>query len=566
LSEEFQALLILKLFECVLLTDLLLLLTIIIFFMKNLLLLGDEAIAQAALDAGLSGMYAYPGTPSTEIMEYIQSSKDASSRNVHRSWSANEKTAMEAALGMSYAGKRAMVAMKHVGLNVAADGFINSAMTGVNGGVVVVSADDPSMHSSQNEQDSRFYGKFAMVPCFEPSNQQEAYEMIFDAFETSEKYKLPVLFRITTRLAHSRANVQLKDVLPEKKFCLPPDPHQFVLLPAIARKKYKNLLSSYESLRYDIRISKYNIFKDGRNRGLGIIACGIAYNYLLENIGEAKDDFPILKIAAYPFPKDLITDLTSRCEEVLVLEEGAPIIEEALRGILDNGIKIYGRLDQTVPRDGELNPSIVARALGLPVSFGVEVPAIVKTRPPSFCRGCGHADMYNSLNEAINQFGPGRVFSDIGCYTLGALPPYNAIYSCVDMGASVTMAIGAADAGLFPSVAVIGDSTFTHSGMTGLLDAVVKNSPVTIIISDNSTTGMTGGQQSLATGRLEQICEGIGVEHEHIRVLVPLRKNHEENVRIMKEEFEYKGVSVIIAARECIQTATKRKRSETSGD
>ena len=218
--------------------------------MKKLLLLGDEAIAQAALDAGLSGMYAYPGTPSTEIMEFIQTSLDAADRNVHRQWSSNEKTAMEAALGMSYAGKRAMVAMKHVGLNVAADGFINSAITGVNGGLIIVSADDPSMHSSQNEQDSRFYGKFAFVPCFEPSDQQEAYDMVFDAFEVSEKYKLPVLLRITTRLAHSRASVKRKEVLPERKLSLPVDPMQFILLPANARKKYKTLLSSYESLKY----------------------------------------------------------------------------------------------------------------------------------------------------------------------------------------------------------------------------------------------------------------------------------------------------------------------------
>ncbi len=531
--------------------------------MKRLLLLGDEAIAQAALDAGLSGMYAYPGTPSTEIMEYIQSSGEAADRNIHRNWSSNEKTAMEAALGMSYAGKRAMVAMKHVGLNVAADGFINSAMTGVNGGLLLVSADDPSMHSSQNEQDSRFYAKFAFVPCFEPSNQQEAYDMIFDAFEVSEKYRLPVLFRITTRLAHSRASVELKELLPEKKLSLPSDIYQFVLLPAFARKKYKTLLSSYESLRYDYRISKYNNFKDGRKRDIGIITCGIAYNYLLENIVECIDDFPVLKIAAYPFPKDLILDITGRCKEILILEEGAPFIEEALRGILDNGIKIWGRLDGTIPRDGELNPAIVAKALGLPVSYGKEVPAIVKMRPPSFCKGCGHADMFNSLNEAIKPYGPGRVFSDIGCYTLAALPPYNAIYSCVDMGASVTMAVGAADAGLFPSVAVIGDSTFTHSGMTGLLDAVIKNSSVTIIISDNSTTGMTGGQQSQATGRLEQICAGIGVIKDHLKVIVPLRKNHEENVRIMRGEFEYDGVSVIIATRECIQTAVKGKKQKS---
>lgn len=530
--------------------------------MKKLLLLGDEAIAQAAIDAGLSGMYAYPGTPSTEIMEFIQSSKDASARNIHREWSSNEKTAMEAALGMSYAGKRAMVAMKHVGLNVAADGFINSALTGVNGGLVVVSADDPSMHSSQNEQDSRFYGKFAFVPCFEPSDQQEAYDMVFDAFEVSEKYKTPVLFRITTRLAHSRASINLKSVMNENKLSLPADPLQFVLLPSIARKKYKSLLLSYESLKSEKGLSKYNRIIDGRKSDLGIIACGIAFNYLLENVGDSVNDFPILKISSYPFPKDLIKNITVRCKAILILEEGAPVVEEAIRGILDDGVKIYGRLDGTVPRDGELNPAIVARALGLPLSRGQEVPSLVQMRPPSFCNGCGHADMFNSISEALMPYGPGHVFSDIGCYTLAALAPYNAINSCVDMGASVTMAIGAADAGLFPSVAVIGDSTFTHSGMTGLLDAVVKNSQVTIIIADNSTTGMTGGQKSQATGRLEKICEGIGVDRDHLRMIVPLKKNHIENVSVLNEEFEYKGVSVVIASRECIQTSVKRKRTE----
>lgn len=530
--------------------------------MDKLLLLGDEAIAQAAIDAGLSGMYGYPGTPSTEIMEYIQASKEASGRNIHRIWSSNEKTAMEAALGMSYAGKRAMVAMKHVGLNVAADGFINSAITGVNGGLIVVSADDPSMHSSQNEQDSRFYAKFGFVPCFEPSNQQEAYDMVFDAFELSEKYKVPVMMRITTRLAHSRASVNLtKQPVPEKKLTLPSDPVQFVLLPALARKRYRNLLNVYEGIKLDTRIEKYNHFSDGKKREMGIIASGIAYNYLAENLNNSMNDIPVLKISAYPFPNDLVREIANRCKEILVLEEGYPLIEECLRGLLDNGIKIFGRLDGTVPRDGELNPAIVAKAIGLPASFGRDVPELVKMRPPSFCKGCGHIDMFNALIEAVKPFGPGHVFADIGCYTLGALPPYNAINSCVDMGASITMAIGAADAGLFPSVAVIGDSTFTHSGMTGLLDAVTKNSSVTIIISDNSTTGMTGGQESKATGRLEQICTGIGVEPRHLRTIIPLRKNHEENIRIMSEEINYKGLSVIIAARECIQTATRSRKA-----
>lgn len=539
--------------------------TLLIIDMKKLLLLGDEAVGQGAIDAGLSGMYAYPGTPSTEIMEYIQSSDQARQRNIHRIWSANEKTALEAALGMSYTGKRAMVAMKHVGLNVAADPFINSAVTGINGGLIVVAADDPSMHSSQNEQDSRFYGKFAFVPVFEPSDQQEAYNMVFDAFEISEKYRMPVLFRITTRLAHSRSAVGLRNPEPEKPFRLPSDPRQFVLLPSIARRKYKALLATYESLKYDNRITKYNIFRDGENRKIGVIACGIAYNYLIENFQETMPDFPVLRIAAYPFSKDIITDLISRCEEVLILEEGYPLVEESLRGILDIGIKVHGRLDGAVPRDGELNPSIVGRSVGLGSEKTLPVPAIVRSRPPSFCKGCGHSDTFNAVIDALKPYNSNGVFSDIGCYTLAALPPYNIINSCVDMGASVTMAVGAADAGLHPSVAVVGDSTFTHSGMTGLLDAVIKNSNVTIIISDNSTTGMTGGQVSHATGRLSKICEGLGVLSEHIRTITPLRKNHDENVRIMKEEFDYPGVSVIISSRECIQTATRHKKSVKSG-
>jgi len=530
--------------------------------MQKLLLLGDEAIAQGAIDAGISGMYAYPGTPSTEIMEYVQSSPEAKSGRIECRWSSNEKTAMESALGMSFCGKRAMVAMKHVGLNVAADAFINSAITGVNGGLIVVAADDPSMHSSQNEQDSRFYGKFAYVPVFEPRNQQEAYNMIFDAFELSEKYSTPVLLRIPTRLAHSRSGVERGEQIPEKKFNLPDDTKRFILMPLIARKRFKVLLDNYEKLQFDYRLGKYNTFRDGPDRTLGIIACGIAVNYLMENFIDDSLPYPLLSIATYPFSRDVIKDITGRCREILVLEEGYPLVEEQLRGILNEGRKVYGKLDGTIPRDGELNPDIVAAALGIEIKKGPPMPGIVRSRPPSFCKGCGHADMFNAIVEAIKPYGIQGVFSDIGCYTLAALPPYSCINSCVDMGASVTMAVGAADAGLFPSIAVIGDSTFTHSGMPGLLDAVVKNSPVTIIIADNLTTGMTGGQESNATGRLQGICTGIGVAPEHVRTIVPLPKNHEENVRILREEFEYRGPSVIIASRECIQAGARRRKSE----
>lgn len=534
--------------------------------MQKYILLGDEAIARAGVDAGISGMYAYPGTPSTEIMEYVQLLKNKGEVSISCEWSANEKSALETALGMSYTGKRAMAAMKHVGLNVAADAFINSAITGVNGGLLVVAADDPSMHSSQNEQDSRFYGKFAFVPVFEPSGQQEAYDMVFDAFELSEKYSVPVLIRITTRLAHSRAEVTSRRPHPQKQIRLPEDSSRFILMPAIARKRYKTVLGNYEKLKMENRLSKYNVFRDGHNRNLGIIACGLAWNYLMENFSDEQIPYPVLKISAYPFDKDIIMNITERCREILVLEEGYPFVEEQLRGILDDGRRIYGRMDGAIPRDGELTPDIVAKALGISTGSGPRVPDLVAPRPPSFCKGCGHADMFNAITEAMKPYPFNGVFSDIGCYTLAALPPYSAINSCVDMGASVTMAVGAADAGLHPSVAVIGDSTFTHSGMTGLLDAVVKNSNVTVIIADNQTTGMTGGQKSSGTGRLKDICTGLGVDHEHVRTIVPLRKNHEENVRIIREEIDFQGPSVIIASRECIQTAARRKKSENKSE
>jgi indolepyruvate ferredoxin oxidoreductase alpha subunit len=258
----------------------------------------------------------------------------------------------------------------------------------------------------------------------------------------------------------------------------------------------------------------------------------------------------------------MIAKLLDECETILVAEEGYPIIEEQLRGLLNRTGQIKGRLDGTLPRDGELNPNLLAKALGLLDTIGAPVPELVSPRPPALCQGCPHIDTYMALNEVMTQYGPGKVFSDIGCYTLGALPPYNAIYSTVDMGASITMAKGAADAGLSPCVAVIGDSTFTHSGMTSLLDAIYENTPITVFILDNSTTGMTGGQDSHAFGRLGAICKGLGVEEAHIRIINPLKQHHAENVKIMQEEIEYQGVSVIIPTRECIQTLRRKVKSQ----
>ncbi|MFZ2323428.1 MAG: thiamine pyrophosphate-dependent enzyme [Ignavibacteriaceae bacterium] len=530
--------------------------------MNRFLLLGAEAIAQGAVDAGMSGIYAYPGTPSTEITEYVQNNKVAIERKLHSQWSANEKTAMETALGMSYAGKRAMVCMKHVGLNVAADAFINSAITGVNGGLVVTVADDPSMHSSQNEQDSRYYGKFAMIPILEPANQQEAYDMAYEAFDLSEKLKVPVMIRITTRLSHSRAGVETRPLNDENKLKYPEDPIQFVLLPFNARKRYRGLLNIQSFMEQESERSFYNTYYPARNKSLGIIACGIAFNYLMENCPEKKCSYPILQIGQYPLPFIKVEKIINECENILVLEDGYPLVEEMLRGYLAKDTKIRGRLDGTIPRDGELNPDIVAKALGKEVKVGFEISSLVANRPPELCSGCSHRDIYSALNETMKEFGKQKVFSDIGCYTLGALPPWNSINSCVDMGASITMAKGAADAGVHPSVAVIGDSTFTHSGMTALLDCVYENTPVTIIISDNSTTAMTGGQASHATGKLEEICIGLGVKPEHIRTLTPLPKHHDEMVNVFREEMLYKGVSVVIPRRECIQTATRSKKEQ----
>ncbi len=530
--------------------------------MQKLLLLGAEAIAQGAIDGGMSGVYAYPGTPSTEITEYVQKNKVAKERNIHSKWSANEKTAMESALGMSYAGKRTMVCMKHVGLNVAADAFMNSAITGVNGGLVIAVADDPSMHSSQNEQDSRYYANFAMIPVLEPSSQQEAYEMTYYAFELSEKYKTPVMLRLTTRLSHSRAGVARLEMKNENKLKLPDNPKQFILLPAIARIRYKELLSNQVNFEIDSNNSKYNQYIEGANKSLGIIACGLAYNYLIENFEDFKVPYPVLKIGQYPLPRPYIEKLFEQCDEVLVLEDGYPVVESSLKGYLEKE-KVKGRLDGSLPRDGELNPNLVALALGIEQNINDIIPEIVRNRPPAMCPGCGHIDAYKALNESLEIYGKGRVFADIGCYTLGALEPFNAIDTCVDMGASITMAKGAADAGLIPAVAVIGDSTFTHSGITGLLDAVIEKTPITVLILDNATTGMTGGQDSHAFGKIEAICKGIGVEEEHIRVYNPLKKNHEEAVRMTNEELEYNGVSVIIPRRECIQTLNRRMRLKT---
>ena len=578
--------------------------------MKHLLL-GDEAIAQGAIDAGLSGVYAYPGTPSTEITEYIQGFESRKSRvesgesrvesgesrvesresrvesgesqPIQCRWAANEKTAMEAALGMSYMGKRAMVCMKHVGMNVCADAFMNAAITGVNGGLIVVAADDPSMHSSQNEQDSRFYAKFAMIPCLEPGNQQEAYDMMAYGFDLSERLKTPVLLRITTRMAHSRAVVETTDK-PRKqnRMSLPEDASHFILLPAFAKRNYAELVDLQPAFIAESETAGHNTYVKGKKPEKAILTTGIAYNYLMENNGERLmvngergqvtgdrlrvTDESILRITQYPLPEALIEQMVADgVKELLVIEEGQPVVEEMICGLVPSNVVVKGRLTGDLPRMGELTPDSVRQALGLKALPTYEKEAVVVGRPPALCQGCGHRDMYAALNEVAREYASPRIFGDIGCYTLGALSPFHAIHACVEMGASVTMAKGAADAGQHPAIAVIGDSTFTHSGMTGLLDCVNANANVVVLISDNLTTGMTGGQDSAGTGRLEQICQGLGVPAEHVRVVVPLPKNMEEIKQVLREEIDYPGTSVVIARRECIQTLKRHLKAAGKG-
>lgn len=543
-------------------------------------MLGDEAIALGALHSGLSGVYAYPGTPSTEITEFIQNATGygretyvicdhelKANGDIHSRWCSNEKTAMEAGLGMSYAGKRALVCMKHVGMNVCADPFVNSAITGVNGGLVILAADDPSMHSSQDEQDSRFYAKFAMIPVFEPSSQQEAYDMMADAYSLSESLRLPVMMRVVTRLAHSRANVEVKSEARAENQLNPDSGRHWVLLPAIARKNYLELIDKQNDMKAAAASSRYNkLTTIGTPSGrLGVIACGIGFNYVMESEAEGIE---VLKVSQYPLPEQQIKELASRVDKILIVEDGQPVVEELVHGMLGADYQIEGRLTGALPRTGELNPDSVALALNsllgnttATTDFPVaNSPINVVGRPPALCQGCGHRDVYAAIRELIDEIPSARVFGDIGCYTLGALPPFQAITSCVDMGASITMAKGASDAGIWPAIAVIGDSTFTHSGMTGLLDAINDRANITVIISDNLTTGMTGGQDSQGTNRFEQICLGLGVEPEHLHVVVPLPKNMDEIRKVLRDEINYKGVSVIIPRRECIQTHARKLR------
>ena len=532
------------------------------------LLSGNEALALGAYHAGVKFATAYPGTPSTEIMEAIARFKD-----IYAEWSTNEKVAMEVAMGACYAGARAMVSMKQVGLNVAADPFLAVATTGVNGGLVLISADDPGIHSSQGEQDNRHYAELAKVPILEPTDSQTAYDLMAYAFEISEQFDTPVMLRTTTRISHSKSIVEVKEtpILPTRKIAFSPDMQKYVMLPVNARLRHPLMEERLVKLAAYGEKFPFNKIEMGE-RQLGVIATGISYQYAREVFPEAS----FLKLGmTYPQPEKIIREFAAKVDRILVVEELDPFIEEHIKAM---GIKVDGK--QYIPRTGELNSDIIesaGRKMGLIKTTAAaqeKLPVAIEPakRPPLLCPGCPHSGFFYVLAGMGQRLKlPGSkdktvkesnmiITGDIGCYTLGAYPPLNALDTNGCMGSSIGTAIGMEKAGVSAKiVAVIGDSTFLHSGITPLVDAVYNQSKITVIISDNSTTAMTGHQEHPGTGIsvqgetvgkviLEDVVRGVGVKN----VVVVDSFNIRELRKTIKGALDSQELSVVIVRGACV--------------
>jgi len=511
--------------------------------MAKALLSGNEAVARGAYEAGCRFAAAYPGTPSTEILENI-----AGYGPIDAQWSPNEKVAFEVAMGASFGGVRTLVAMKHVGLNVAADPMFTSSYVGVNGGFVIVTADDPGMHSSQNEQDNRRYAKFAKLPCLEPSDSQEAKDFVGKALDISERFDTPVLLHMTTRICHSKGVVTLgrRRRLQPKRY--EKDARKRLIIPAHARVRHSVVEKRLKDLEVFSNRPALNRIERGSD-GLGVVTSGVAYQYAKEVFPQAS----FLKIGmSFPFPHQLARRFARGLTKIYVVEEMEPVLEEELRLA---GIPVTGK--ERIPVEGELNPETVRQAF-----FGKRhrrtAPAAKVGRPPVLCPGCPHTGLFYTLKRLkIGSTG------DIGCYTLGALPPLNAMDTCICMGASIGNALGMEKAigpeGAKKMVAVIGDSTFLHSGMTGLLDVVYNRGTTTVIILDNRTTAMTGHQDHPGTGRtlkgdpasrvdLKKICQALGVDD-----VVEVDPHDLKATRqAVKQAVGKRRPSVIIARRPCL--------------
>ncbi len=517
----------------------------------KVLLSGNEAIARAAVEAGVLVAVGYPGTPSTEILETL-----ARTEGIDTRWSPNEKVALDVALGASLGGVRSLCTMKHVGLNVAADTFMTTAYTGVGAGLVIACADDPGMHSSQNEQDTRAYARMGSVPLLEPSNSQEAKVFTKIAFEISEEFDTPVIVRTTTRVSHNRGIVELGDPVSRPGTGFQRDPSKYVMIPGYARGRRPILLDRMERLRAYVESSPLTV-ESGTDSSVGVITSSIAHHYVREVLPDAK----VLKLGmSWPLPMDRIAEFASRVDRLFVVEELDPYVEDALKAA---GIEVEGKA--FIPQVGELNPDLVRNGFALagvlPASDEVApAPATVK-RPPLMCPGCPHTPPYLALKRL-----GAVVTGDIGCYTLASLEPLAAMDTCVAMGSSIGMAVGLAASGGAegPVVATIGDSTFIHGGIPALADAVYSQANITVIILDNGTTAMTGGQEHPGTGITLQRADATPVDFvalskalgvTDVRVVDPY--DLAATYAAISNAAAHVGPSVVITNRPCVEAPVK---------
>ena len=519
-------------------------------------LLGNEALAHAALEGGVGFAAGYPGTPSSEVIDLLRAERP---EGVHVEWSTNEKVAFENALAASWCGVRALFTTKHVGLNVAADPLMTSAYTGVTGGFVVFSADDPFAHSSQNEQDSRLYAAMAGLPCLDPTTIEEAHAMLRDAFALSEEVQLPVIVRPTTRICHSKADVELGPVpAPQTEAVFHRDPRQYVVIPAHTRVLHHRLNEKQPRLRE--RLLPYNT---GEIRGRrAVVASGIAASYVREVL---PDDVSLFTVRAYPLDPEQLHCFCLEHEEVLVIEEGAPVVEEQVRQAA-GCVRVFGKRTGHVPAEGELSPTVVRGALAKAGYTDVSPAPLrpeegIPPRPPILCAGCPHRAVFHAMRRVFRD----AVFpSDIGCYTLGL--QLGAVDTTICMGASITVASGIALTAGGDVVATIGDSTFLHTGLPGLVNAVYNGAEMVLVILDNRTTAMTGHQPNptsgvTATGEatpkvsLEALCRACGVTW--VETVDPYDMTG--LLATLREAKDRSGVRVVIAKKPCVINERRAK-------
>ena len=521
---------------------------------SRLLLSGNEAVARAVWEAGVKVAAAYPGTPSTEMMEVVSTYPD-----LYAEWSVNEKVSLEVAIGAAYAGSRAFCCMKHVGMNVASDALMTLTLTGVIGGLVIAIADDVGLSSSQNEQDSRYWGRFAHVPVMEPADSQEAYEMTLAAFDLSETYQVPVILRMTTRINHVKSLVVVGERMTHVGAGFKKEPARFVMVPGNAGKRIPLMFAREETLRAVAETSPLNYIENGSDKRVGFITSGPAYMHVKESFPDA----PVLKLGfSFPLPFDKCRELAGMVEQLVVVEEVEPLVETELKA---QGIKLLGK--EILPRQGELSPNVlrpaIARLLGETMPEMQSTVALqVFPRPPTMCVACPHLGVYYTLSQVRNI----SIAGDIGCYTLGAGHPWNALDTCVSMGASMGVALGM-DKGRGESdkdkriLAVIGDSTFLHMGMQGLLDIVYNKGNVTVLLLDNRAVGMTGGQDNPGNGRdiygddtprvnFAALVEALGVKKDRIHTVDPYQLP--VLFKTIRDEVKVPEVSVIITDQPCV--------------